>query len=217
MHFPQDTILSRKNILKNFFIFSAMSVILAGCETTSQQPVEQVVAPIVHECYYFGQKANAVPAPAWICNAEVNRDEYMRSAVGFSGNTAGGVAHQKNLAIQQGQKELADQVKTEIIVSVKNKTGTLGIDGSTGGTQATSADLNSVSNVVLEGVETIRSLRGPDGYFYVLLGLPRQVFKQNVEKIVEEYQEQQSSAQTQITSVEQNQRLADDIAKALGM
>lgn len=203
--------------MKKLFMLSVVAAAVTGCQTTSQQPVEQVVAPVVHECYYFGSSAATVSAPAWICSAEANRDEYMRSAVGFSGNTAGGVAHQKNLAIQQGQKELADQVKTEIIASVKNKTGTLGVDGSAGGTQATSADLDSVSNVVLEGVETIRSLRGPDGYFYVLLGLPRQVFKQNVEKIVEEYQEHQPSAQTQTTSVEQNQMLADDIAKALGM
>ncbi|WP_394142976.1 LPP20 family lipoprotein [Vibrio chagasii] len=202
--------------MKKLFMLSVVAAALTGCQTT-QQSTQQVVTPVVHECYYFGSSANTVPAPAWICNAEVNRDEYMRSAVGFSGNTAGGIAHQKNLAIQQGQKELADQVKAEIITSVKNKTGTLGVDGAAGGTQATSADLDSVSNVVLEGVETIRSLRGPDGYFYVLVGLPRQVFKQNVETVIDEYQEQQPKQIKQVVSVEQNQKLADDIAKALDM
>ncbi|MEZ9288979.1 LPP20 family lipoprotein [Vibrio lentus] len=203
--------------MKKLIMLSVVAAALTGCQTIQQQPAQQVASPVVHECYYFGNSANTVPAPAWICNAEANRDEYMRSAVGFSGNTAGGIAHQKNLAIQQGQKELADQVKTEIITSVKNKTGTLGVDGAVGGTQATSADLDSVSNVVLEGVETIRSLRGPDGYFYVLLGLPRQVFKQNVEKIVDKYQEQQPNTQNNVSSVEQNQKLADDIATALNM
>lgn len=203
--------------MKKLFILSVVAGALAGCQTTQQQPVQQAIAPVVHECFYFGSSANTVPAPDWICNAEANRDEYMRSSVGFSGNTAGGIAHQKNLAVQQGQKELADQVKAEIITSVKSKTGTLGVDGAAGGTQATAADLDSVSNVVLEGVETIRSLRGPDGYFYVLLGLPRQVFQQNVETIVDEYQEQQPEVVNQVSSVEQNQKLADDIAKALSM
>jgi ABC-type glycerol-3-phosphate transport system substrate-binding protein len=204
-------------MMKKLFMLSVVAAALTGCQTTQQQPQLQVVTPVVHDCYYFGNSAKTIPAPSWICTAEANRDEYMRSAVGFSGNTAGGIAHQKNLAIQQGQKELADQVKSEIIVSVKNKTGTLGVDGAAGATQATSADLDSVSNVVLEGVETIRTHRGPDGYFYVQLGLPREVFKQNVENIVDEYSEQQPEVKVQVNTVEQNQKLADEIAEALGM
>ncbi len=75
-------------------------------------------------------------------------------------------------------------MKSEIISKVKNKTGTLGVNGSAGASAATSSEMEAIANVELEGVEIIRSFRGPDGYFYVHAGLPRNVFKQNVENIV---------------------------------
>ncbi|KLV07070.1 hypothetical protein ABT56_05785 [Photobacterium aquae] len=197
--------------MKKVVMFSVAAALM-GCQSTPEQPAPQVVNPVVHECYFFG--APEKPAPNWICSGEVNRDGYARSAVGFSGNSAGGLAHQKNLAIQQGQKELADQVKSEIIVSMKNKTGTLGVNGQAGATQATSAELDSVSNVVLEGVETIRTMRGPDGYFYVHLALPKQALQQNVERVVDEYQDKHPEEKQGMTP-EENLKLADDIAKAL--
>lgn len=195
--------------MKKTMVLSAIAVSLMGCQSTSKQPQESVAATVVSECYFYG--APEQPAPAWICSADVDREIYVRGAVGFSANTAGGIAHQKNLAIQQGQKELADQVKGEIIVSIKNKTGTLGVDGQAGGSQATSAEMNSLSNVVLEGVDVLRSMRGPDGYFYVHVALPHKAFKQNVETVVDEFQQASKAP----TTVEQNQKLSDDIAKAL--
>ena len=103
--------------MKKVIALSALMLALTGCQTTQQATVE--VKPQPAECYYYGK--SEMPAPNWICNPNANRDEFIREAVGFSGNTAGGIAHQKNLAILQAKKELADQVKTEIISKVKVK------------------------------------------------------------------------------------------------
>lgn len=195
--------------MKKVLVLSGIAASLLGCQSTSTAPTEVAITPVISECYFFGAPEKA--APAWICTAEVDSEVYVRSAVGFSNNTAGGVAHQKNLAIQQAQKELTDQVKSEIIASIKSKTGTLGVDGQSGGSQATSAELNSLTNVVLEGVEILRSMRGPDGYFYVHVALPHKAFKQNVDTVVNDFQEASNAPM----SVEENQKLTDDIAKAL--
>lgn len=195
--------------MKIVLALSVITASLMGCQSMSTQPQETAAAPVVSDCYFYGAPDKG--APAWICSAEADREAYVRSAIGFSANTAGGIVHQKNLAIQQGQKELADQVKSEIIASIKSKTGTLGVDGQVAGSQATSAELNSLTNVVLEGVETLRTMRGPDGYFYVHVALPHQAFKQNVDTVVDKFQQ----ASKALMTVEQNQKLSDDIAKAL--
>lgn len=196
--------------MKKIIALSALAFALTGCQTTQQAPV--AVQPIA-ECYYYGK--SEMPAPNWICNPSSNRDEFIREAVGFSGNTAGGIAHQKNLAILQAKKELADQVKTEIITKVKSKTGTLGVDGSAGASSASSAEMEAIANVQLEGVEIIRSFRGPDSYFYVHVGLPRDVFKQNVANVIAAVEET-SPETVPAASPATNKQLSDDIAKALG-
>jgi len=114
----------------------------------------------------------------------------------------------------QAKKELADQVKTEIITKVKSKTGTLGVDGSAGASSATSAEMEAIANVQLEGVEIIRSFRGPDSYFYVHVGLPRDVFKQNVANVIAAVEETSPAAVSSV-SLAENKQLSDDIAKAL--
>lgn len=189
-------------------------VVLAGCQSTQtaqQQPVQPVTPPA--ECFYYGNAS--IAAPAWICAPNADKETYIRQSVGFSGDTAGGVAHQKNLATLQAQKELADQVKMEILTQVKSKVGTLGVNGAAGATAATSAEMNAISNVVLEGVETIRSFRGQDGYFYVHVALPRDVVKQNIEKVIEAVEQGAPETLAKATP-EKNKQLADDIAKALG-
>lgn len=196
--------------MKKILALSAFMLALTGCQTTQQAAVE--VKPQPAECYYYGKSDMA--APDWICNPNANRDEFIREAVGFSGNTAGGIAHQKNLAILQAKKELADQVKTEIITKVKSKAGTLGVDGSAGASSATSAEMEAIANVQLEGVEIIRSFRGPDSYFYVHVGLPRDVFKQNVANVIAAVEETSPATVSSVSPAE-NKQLSDDIAKAL--
>ncbi|MGR5145495.1 LPP20 family lipoprotein [Photobacterium alginatilyticum] len=209
--------------MKKILALSALSIALVGCQSTKQEAPVQAktnVQPVIAECYFYGKPELA--APNWICNPNANREEFIREAVGFSGDTAGGIAHQKNLAILQAKKELADQVKSEIISKVKNKTGTLGVNGSAGASAATSSEMEAIANVELEGVEIIRSFRGPDGYFYVHAGLPRNVFKQNIENIVTAVNtqapapEQQQVAVAPQSSPAQNKKLADEIAQALG-
>lgn len=186
---------------------------LAGCQST--QTAQEPAAPVISsaECFYYGD--SSIAAPGWICEPNADKETFIRQSVGFSGDTAGGVAHQKNLATLQAQKELADQVKMEILTQVKSKVGTLGVDGAAGATAATSAEMNAISNVVLEGVETIRSFRGQDGYFYVHVALPRDVVKQNVEKVIKAVEEDSPKTIATATPA-QNKQLADDIAKALG-
>ncbi len=199
--------------MKKRLILTVFSATLMGCESTQTITPPLAVAPPL-ECTYFGKPD--VTAPSWICSAKANHDEYIRAAVGFSGNTAGGLAHQKNLAVLQAKKELADQVKSEIITSVKSKTGTLGVEGMSGASAATSAEMQSISNVELTGVEILRSIRGADGYFYVHVGLPRKVLQQNIENLVEKVQTASPASKTNPKStLLENQKLADEIAKAL--
>ncbi|WP_163931313.1 LPP20 family lipoprotein [Paraferrimonas sp. SM1919] len=182
--------------MKKIIAASAVSMaLLSGCSSTPKDIA----------CNYYGD-AN-LAAPEWICNPNQNMETYVRQAVGFSANDEAGVAHQKNLAMLQAQKDLGDQVKAEIISQIKSKTGTMGVDGKLGGTAATQAELNTVSNVTLEGVRVLRSAKGPDGYFYVHVGLPRQAIAQNVEKVVK-------AANSQ-SSIDANQKLAEQIAAAM--
>jgi len=201
--------------MKNTIAVSLLALALAGCQSVEKEDYNKqtVTADMPAECNYYGNPA--LVAPEWICNPSSDDDVFIREAVGFSGNSAGGIAHQKNLAILQAKKELADQVKSEIITKVKSKTGTLGVAGSAGASSANSSEMEAIANVQLQGVKIIRSLRGPDGFFYVRVGLPMDVLKQNVEAVVTGI-EKNSPATLPLSTPAQNKQLSDDIAKALG-
>lgn len=187
-----------------------LPLILTACTATSPENISEETnfAPVA-ECTFFGKPE--LQAPTWICDPNTDDKTYISQAMGFSENAAGGLAHQKNLAILQAKKELADQIKSEIITKVKSKTGTIGVAGAGGATAATLAEMETIANVELNGVKIIKSLKGPDGYFYVHTGLPYEVLKQNVEKVVEGLEQAQVIPQS---TKKTNKMLSEEIAKA---
>ena len=144
--------------MKKLVSLMALTIALTGCSSTPKSNNGLTASDkAMAECTYFGDAT--IKAPMWICDPNTDSQTYISQAVGFSENTSAGVAHQKNLAMLQANKELADQVKSEIISKVKSKAGSLGVNGAGGAMAATSAEMETIANVQLNGVKILKSLK----------------------------------------------------------
>ncbi len=175
------------------------ALFLFGCQSTADNTAAE------QPCSYFGN--GELAAPSWICANGISDERFAYMAVGVSDNSAGGVAHQRNLAILDAQQQIARNMATEVIQVMQTKIGTLGVAGGSGGTSVTSEENNTMAQVSLKGVETLRTQKGPDGYFYVLLGLPESALQPNVEQMVKT----QDTSTSKLSETE----LANQISAAL--
>ncbi|WP_394211926.1 hypothetical protein [Enterovibrio calviensis] len=134
-------------------------------------------------CHYFG--APQAVAPDWICSAKVKDVTSLYTVVGVSENAAGGVSHQRNLAILDGQQLIGKQLESDVVQVMQKKLATLGVEGSNGGTGATSEETMMRTNVMLKGLDVLRVQKGPDGFMYVLVSMSEKSLEQNVENLLD--------------------------------
>ncbi|EGU48584.1 hypothetical protein VII00023_00270 [Vibrio ichthyoenteri ATCC 700023] len=194
--------------MKKTLLLLVMTAV-TGCQST-QQPTQ--VDPLTSMgCTFFGEAS--VAAPDWICSGSIDDARFAYMALGVSENSGGGVAHQRNLAILDAQQQIAKEVATEVVQVMQTKAGTLGVAGVSGGTAATSEETNAMAQVALKGAETLRAQKGPDGYFYVLMGLPADSVQGNVESMLDA--QASGSNQSNESQTLSNQELADQINAAL--
>lgn len=181
-----------------------MTTAIVGCQSTQQEPRVDPLTSI--GCTFFGDAS--VAAPDWICSGSIENARFAYMALGVSENAAGGVAHQRNLAILDAQQQIAKEVATEVVQVMQVKAGTLGVVGTSGGTAATSEETNTMAQVSLQGGETLRAQRGPDDYFYVLVGLPSDSVQRNVVDMLD-------AQPVAVSETLDNQELAEQINAAL--
>lgn len=160
------------------FIALVAVLVVSGC--SSQPETNNTLTQ--DGCQYFGDATQT--APDWICSAKVPKFTSLYSAVGVSENTAGGVSHQRNLAILDAQQLIGKQLESDVAQLIQKKLATLGVEGVNGGTGATSEETMARTNMQLKGLNVVRSQRGPDGFMYVLVSLSEKALEQNVESIL---------------------------------
>ena len=195
--------------MKKLIALSVLTIALTGCQSTGNDE------PYL-ECNFGGQFTD-IQAPQWVCgSANTDREAYTVQAMGLSANQAGGVSHQRQLAILDASRTLAAQFSSKIIASIKNSSSTLGVDGNAGGMGASKDMANALVDFELVGMEITRTVEGPDGRFYAHVGMPRKVEMKNIENAIGAIQNKAPGAVSPKLTAEQSKELADGIAKQLG-
>ena len=195
--------------MKKLIALSVLTMALAGCQSTGGDE------PYL-ECNFGGQFTD-VEAPQWVCgSANTDLTAYTVQAMGLSANQAGGLSHQRQLAILDASRTLAAQFSSKVIASIKNASSTLGVDGNAGGMGASKDMAQALVDFELVGMEIIRTVEGPDGRFYAHVGMPRKVEIKNIENAIDTIQKDAPGAVSPKLTSEQSKQLADDIAKQFG-
>lgn len=161
--------------LLSLTLATSMTVLLAGCGGEKAVKPEPVAA--APECVF---PDTTTAAPLWVCDAPVPGVDV--SAVGVSEPSNAGISFMKDRAAADARGRLAEQVKVKTDKMVKAYLGTTGVADSETVDAASSSTVKTVASQTLYGSKIYRSIKSPDGRYYVLLGID----EKNSQKIIEQ-------------------------------
>lgn len=127
----------------------------------------------VKKCLFPKSKQRA---PAWLCN--VDEDNLAVTSVGSFAKSKAGVAFMEQMAAADARAHLADKLH----LSVEQK-----IVESGGVGQSDKVLISKISNEQLQGTKVLKSIYGPRGTLYVLMGFDEAGAKKLQEAITLDY------------------------------
>lgn len=163
------------------------------------------------ECMY--PDSPETEAPSWVCSQPVDTLEVQ--AVGYSRKLASGFGMMKDVAATEARSELSNYFSTE----VNTRLSRLTTDSSDGET-AESKDIvervqNTLSTLTLTNSRVYRTQVSPSGSVYVLVGLDKAAFDQNIDKLVNTALNQESPELYGKFLKEEGNKTLDDIRQQL--
>ena len=149
--------------------------LLASCSSQSTQQQEQVQVQVAvvtpGACAYADETILEAPPP-WVCGASVPGAAVV--ALGKSEpDLVGGSMYQESQATRRARAQLLENVRTEARTKVLQYLGNPDANASASVEEVLQSVIASIDLDSLFGSVTYRSLLGPDGWFYVLVGMGR--------------------------------------------
>ena len=145
----------------NALLVSTVVLGLVAC----QQPSKPGPVAITECPFPNSEKA----APLWVCDAPV--DGVAVSAVGSFPKTGAGIDFAKQQAATSARVKLAQQMKVHVQNSIKQYAETTGVGDKETVDAAYTSTTKQITDQSLVGTKIFRSIQGPDGTMYVLLGM----------------------------------------------
>ncbi|MDO8988675.1 MAG: LPP20 family lipoprotein [Sideroxyarcus sp.] len=193
-----------RNIL--FVTFSAVALIgLSGCASAPAK-VEPVAA--VPSCMFPNSRE---AAPGWVCDEPV--DGVAVTAVGSAPKSQAGIAFVKQMAAADGRVQLAQMMRIQVTNMIKQYAETTGAADQATVDQVNSSVTKQITNETLVGTRLLKSVTGPDGTLYVLVGLDAASAQQITEAAIKTSQNNDKAAWQQFRAQKGQDELAADIAK----
>jgi hypothetical protein len=175
---------------------------VTGC---SSPPPPKVAAP---ECVFPN---SALAAPVWVCDMPV--DGVAVSAVGISAKSSAGVAFMKQMAMADARVQLAQTVRIRVSNMIKQYAETTGAANQQTVDQVNTSVTKQITDETLVGTKLLRSITGPDGAMYVLVGLDESSAQQIAEVAIRSSMNNDRAAWQQFRAQKNQDELAADIAK----
>lgn len=162
----------------------------------------------VAECVF--PKSNQ-PAPGWICDQPV--EGLAVSAMGSATPSQAGLDFMKQMAATAARVQLAQQMRIEVENMIKQYAETTGAGGSETVDRVNTAVTKQITSQSLQGTRIVRSLQGPDGTLYVLVGLDPSAAEQVAKNAIKTSMNSEQAAWQQFKSQKGQEELAADIAR----
>lgn len=180
---------------------------LSACSAT--QTVEQTQQ--FADCTF--PDAPSVDAPAWVC--DVMPSDLAAGGMGYAKKSAAGMGVMRNIAINNARVQLASQFQTDVNNMFKQAIqGSVNTTTSEGSTEEVLETFENVTkNVVtrsLSNSKIIVSQASPTGGFYVLVGMDKETYQANINKVVDSVNQDAN-----LWNKFNNKKAAEDLSKAL--
>jgi hypothetical protein len=181
------------------------SVIALGVAACSSSPakVEKVA-----ECVYPGSDREA---PSWVCDAPV--EGMTVGAVGSAAKSDAGVAFMKQMAATEARVQLAQNMKVQVQNMIKQYAETTGAASKETVDRVNTSVTKQITDQTLQGTKIFRSIVGPDGTMYVLVGLDEAAAQKLTETAVKTSMGNDQAAWQQFKAQKGQDELAAEIAK----
>jgi LPP20 lipoprotein len=187
--------------ITNALLISTVVLGLAACAQTKKPDA-------VVECAFpNSEKA----APLWVCDAPV--EGVAVSAVGSHPKTAAGIDFMKQQAATSARVKLAQQMKVHVQNSIKQYAETTGAGDKETVDQVYTATTKQITDQSLVGTKIFRSIQGPDGAMYVLLGMDEASTQKLTESAVKTSMNNEKALWQKFQAGKAQDEMAADIAK----
>lgn len=186
-----------------YVLFSAVALLgLAGC---SSAPAK--VAPVA-ECVFPNSDK---PAPIWVCDGPV--EGMAVGAVGAAAKSDAGIAFMKQMAATDARVQLAQNMKVQVQNMIKQYVETTGAASKETVDRVNTSVTKQITDQSLSGTKIFRSITGPDGTLYVLVGLDEAATQKLTEAALKTSMGNDQAAWQQFRAQKGQDELAAEIAK----
>ena len=190
----------RKNICA---LFSAVALFgFAGCSSTpaKMEPVAECTFPNSDK-----------PAPLWVCDGPV--EGMAVGAVGSAAKSDAGIAFMKQMAATDARVQLAQNMRVQVQNMIKQYAETTGAGSKETVDRVNTSVTKQITDQSLTGTKIFRSITGPDGTLYVLVGLDEAATQKLTEAAVKTSMGNDQAAWQQFRAQKGQDELAAEIAK----
>jgi len=198
--------------MKNKIVFCTSVVlftVLTGCATNGGSvPDKPVQAAYDERCKFFGTQELA---PSWICEPII--PGWAVTAKGVAEPTAAGYAFQEQMAMTAGRVALAQQYKVHVENMIKQFAATTGAGKSETVDKVNASVSLQITEQTLIGSKVIKSVQGPDGKLWVLMGLDSTSVEQLTQTAVKTSMKNDNALWQQFQAKKGQDEMATEIAK----
>jgi len=185
----------------NVLLISAVVLGVAACSTPAKP--EKVA-----ECVFPGSDK---AAPLWVCDAPV--EGMAVGAVGSAAKSEAGIGFMKQMATTDARVQLAQSMKTQVQNMIKQYAETTGAGNKETVDKVNTSVSKQITDQTLQGTRVYRSIVGPDGTMYVLVGLDEVAQQKLTESALKSSMNSDQAAWQQFRAQKGQDELAAEIAK----
>jgi hypothetical protein len=135
------------------------------------------------------------------------------TAVGISAKSNAGVAFMKQMAMADARVQLAQTVRIRVSNMIKQYAETTGAANQQTVDQVNTSVTKQITDETLVGTKLLRTITGPDGAMYALVGLDEMSAQQITEVAIRSSMNNDRAAWQQFRAQKSQDELAADIAK----
>jgi len=157
---------------------AALGLALAGCSTQPESPVQALTEPQT-ACEFSGTDQ---AAPGWVCTGFVA--EELVTGMGEFPPSRASYSLRFQTAEQRARVNLARKLETRLTSSLKDYEEQTGAGMGETVDRVVQNASQSRQSVTLVGSRVYRSVEGPDGTLYVLVGIDRKLAGENLQRLV---------------------------------
>ena len=188
--------------ITNLLLTSVIALGVAACSSAPAK-VEKVA-----ECVFPGSDKEA---PLWVCDAPV--EGMTVGAVGSAAKSDAGIAFMKQMAATEARVQLAQNMKVQVQNMIKQYAETTGAASAETVDRVNTSVTKQITDQTLQGTKIFRSIVGPDGTMYVLVGLDEAGAQKLTETAVKTSMNNDQAAWQQFKAQKGQDELAAEIAK----